>query len=246
MNNIKISVCLATYNGERFIKKQLESILTQLGKEDEIIISDDGSTDKTIDIISSLNDSRIKILNHKKDKSISQKYLPSFYYASYNFENAIKYATGDVVYLSDQDDIWDKNRISHTLPYMGKYDFLMCNYSVIDSNDNILIKKYLGPNPIGKTLLYNIWKIPFRGCCMTIKMDVLKKTLPFPTNCINHDLWIGLYLTHKKYKCKFVDEPLHMYRDHTTNVSSVVGKSPNSLTFKIGYRLRFLWQIFTH
>lgn len=246
MSKTKISVCLATYNGSRFIKKQLESILGQLSDDDEVIISDDGSTDATIDVINSLNDKRIKIFKHIKDKSISEKYLPSFYYASYNFECAIKHSTGDVIYLSDQDDIWAKDRILHTLPYMKEFDLLMCNYSVIDANDNVVIPKYLGPHPIGKSLMYNLWKIPFRGCCMTLTREALLKTLPFPQNCINHDLWIGLYLVHKGYKCKFVDEPLHLYRDHNANVSSVVGKSPNSFWFKISYRLRFLYQIFSH
>ena len=60
-----ISVCIATFNGEKYIKKQLLSILCQLSKEDEVIISDDGSTDNTIQIIEQLNDSRIKILQHK-------------------------------------------------------------------------------------------------------------------------------------------------------------------------------------
>ncbi len=243
---MKISVCIATYNGSRFIKKQLESILRQLSEDDEVIISDDGSTDDALDVINSLNDKRIKVFKHIKDKSISKKYLSSFYYASYNFENAIKHATGDIIYLSDQDDIWAANRIAHTLPYMKEFDILMCNYSVIDANDNIVISKYLGPRPISKFLIYNLWKIPFRGCCMTLTREALQKALPFPKNCINHDLWIGLYLVHKGYKCKYIDEPLHLYRDHTDNVSSVVGKSPNRLWFKIHYRLRFLYQIFSH
>ena len=63
-----ISVCLATYNGAKFIREQLLSILSQLGPRDEIIISDDGSTDRTFAIISELNDSRIRIIKHNKTK----------------------------------------------------------------------------------------------------------------------------------------------------------------------------------
>ncbi len=246
MENKKISVCLATYNGEDFIKKQLVSVLSQLKNDDEVIISDDGSTDSTLDIIYSLKDDRIKVLRHKKDVKLSHKYLSSFYYVSYNFENAIKYATGDVVYLCDQDDVWVKEKISHTLPYFEEYDLLMCNYSIIDATGRVIISKYLKSNPIGCNLLYNLWKIPFKGCCMAITRKALEKALPFPSNCIGHDLWIGLYLMHKGYKCKFVDEPLHLYRNHTSNVSPVIGKSDNGFFFKIWYRLRLLYQIFIH
>ena len=60
-----ISVCMATFNGEKYIKEQIDSILIQLKEEDELIISDDGSTDKTLEIINELNDSRIKTLKNE-------------------------------------------------------------------------------------------------------------------------------------------------------------------------------------
>ncbi|MDE5758415.1 MAG: glycosyltransferase, partial [Allobaculum sp.] len=90
-----ISVCIATYNGERYIETQIRSILDQLNEDDEIIISDDSSTDRTLDIIRSLNDSRIKLFAGNK-----------FHSRTFNFENALKQATGDFIFLSDQDDIW--------------------------------------------------------------------------------------------------------------------------------------------
>ena len=94
-----ISVCMATFNGEPYILQQLISILSQLGEEDELIISDNGSSDKTLSIIESLNDPRIKIFNYK--------YLS----ISGNFENAIKNANGDLIFLSDQDDIWMDGKV---------------------------------------------------------------------------------------------------------------------------------------
>ena len=73
---MKISVCMATYNGEKYIKEQLDSILSQIGKNDEVIVSDDSSTDNTIEIVKSFNDSRIKIFENQTFKS-----------PVYNFEN---------------------------------------------------------------------------------------------------------------------------------------------------------------
>ena len=92
-----ISVCIATYNGEKYIKEELESILPQLADDDEVIISDDGSKDQTMSIIEGLNDNRIKIFTHQK--------LPAkfrFDYTTHNFENALMHSKGDVIFFADQ------------------------------------------------------------------------------------------------------------------------------------------------
>lgn len=95
-----ISVCIATYNGGKYIKEQLDSILFQLGKDDEVIISDDSSTDDTLSILESYHDERIVILTNQK-----------FHSPVYNFENALKSAKGDFIFLSDQDDIWEPTKV---------------------------------------------------------------------------------------------------------------------------------------
>ena len=69
-----ISVCMATYNGERFIKEQIDSILPQLSQDDELIISDDGSTDRTLEIIASYKDERIKVFHHLNPTNTSDEY----------------------------------------------------------------------------------------------------------------------------------------------------------------------------
>src|SRR5690606_26359089 len=99
MREQKISVCMATYNGENHIEEQLESILKQLKDNDEVIISDDGYSDKTIELIKGFNDPRIKL------------FLNSFRNIILNFEFALSKATGDFIFLSDQDDIWYDNKV---------------------------------------------------------------------------------------------------------------------------------------
>ena len=88
-----ISVCMATYNGEKYLREQVGSILTQLGENDELVVSDDGSTDSTIDILKSYNDPRIKIFINTGRHGVNS-----------NFENALRHADGDYIFLSDQDD----------------------------------------------------------------------------------------------------------------------------------------------
>ena len=85
----KVSVAMATYNGEKYIKEQIETILNNLDDKDELVISDDGSSDMTIEIINKINDKRIKLLEGPR-KGLKK-----------NFENAIKNTTGDVIFLSE-------------------------------------------------------------------------------------------------------------------------------------------------
>lgn len=238
-----ISVCLATYNGEKFILQQLESILVQLGEDDEIIISDDKSIDSTLAIINGISDSRIKVfVNDNKDMSLAKYTAASFRFAAENFQNAIKQAKGDFIFLSDQDDIWMPDRIKKTLSLLEQNDLIMCNYKVINRDGAIINHKYFSKNPISYSLLFNVVKTPFLGCCMAFRRSVLDYVFPFPKACIGHDLWIGCMVLHLG-SFEFVEEPLHLYRKHDANVSPATGNSKNSFFFKIQYRIVFIWQI---
>jgi glycosyltransferase involved in cell wall biosynthesis len=240
-----ISVCIATYNGEKYVKEQVSSILKQLSENDEIIISDDNSTDRTLEILASFQDARIKVFHHEKDLSLKKYHASSFLFASYNFENAIKHANGDVIYLADQDDIWADNRIEETLYLLDSYDYIMCNFSLINKDGIICREHVLKHDPVKNNVLWNTWKVPFRGCCMAFRKDVLLEALPLPQKCIiGHDNAIGITLLHKGYKYKFVDKPLQLYRTHDANVSPVLEKSTNKFWFKVNYRLRFLRQLY--
>ena len=91
---------MATYNGSRYIKEQIDSILSQLSALDELIISDDHSTDSTYKIIKSYNDNRIKFYLNELEKGVT-----------HNFENALLHSKGDTIFLADQDDVWNKEKI---------------------------------------------------------------------------------------------------------------------------------------
>lgn len=241
-----ISVCMATYNGAMYIKKQIDSILSQISYEDELIISDDGSTDDTISIIKSINDKRIKLFLHEKDENLKKiKHSKNFYYVTSNFENALKNANGDFIFLSDQDDIWNENRVQEVLIALQKYDIVMTNYSIIDEYDNIIKSKFYESSPISHNLISNIIRSHFLGCCMAFNKNVLDFCLPFPKKLIAHDFWIGCLGT-LKFNFYFLDFPLHYYRRTSTNVSTSTGKSNNSFFYKIFYRIQFYYLIKKH
>lgn len=238
-----ISVCMATYNGERFIKEQIDSILPQLSENDELIISDDGSTDKTLEIIASYKDVRIKVFHHEKNPEYARiKHCKNFYYATSNFENALKQAKGDYIFLSDQDDIWKSDKKEKMLKALvdKKADCVMCNFSVIDENRNITTEKFYDTSPISKNLFVNILKSKFLGCCMAFSRKLLQKALPFPNKLIAHDYWIGCL----SEKFVFLNEPLHLYRRYESNVSTSSEKSKNSLLTKLVFRFEFAKQLF--
>lgn len=235
-----ISVCIATYNGEKFIKEQLDSILCQLSNDDEVVISDDGSTDKTLEIIESYKDKRIKIFHHKKDEKLSKiKQGRNFYYATQNFSNALEKVSGDYVFLSDQDDIWLQNKVSRSLELLKKNDVIVHNYQVVDVNGNLTKEQQFSKNPLHKSVFANIMDSHFRGCCMAFKSDILKKCLPIPVNVIGHDYWIGAIAS--KYCSIFYEiNPLIQSRWYPESVSS---KKKTSFIYKIQFRLTLLMEL---
>ena len=237
-----ISVCLATHNAERYIVAQLKSILSQLSNDDEVIVSDDGSIDNTIDVIKSIQDGRIHIYEYIHTENYSNEKLPSYYYATANFYNALLKAKGDVIFLSDQDDIWADNKVEVSLHFLEHYDIVCSNFSIINSDGKVVNPIYWKKPLFENLSCYKIWKyLPFRGCCLAFKREVLLNAFPFPKRLFLHDCWIGLNAIIGNYRYKFIDEPLLMYRRHNNNVSLL--ESPNSFYFKIEYRLRLLYQI---
>ncbi|WP_281336377.1 glycosyltransferase family 2 protein [Flavobacterium eburneipallidum] len=226
-----ISVCMATYNGEKYIKDQLLSILKQIGSNDEIIISDDLSKDKTIEIIEDLNDSRIKIFfNDKKG------------YTN-NFQNAIKQASGDYIFLSDQDDIWVDNKLKIMSNLLMKYDFVVSDAKMVNANLESLGTTYFELRGGGENgFMNNLKKLKYIGCCMAFRKIILKKVLPFPSNSklCPHDFWIAM-ISEFYFKTYVVNNPLLLYRRHGENVSTHI--SSTSLFFKIQFRVYSFFKV---
>jgi glycosyltransferase involved in cell wall biosynthesis len=234
---------MATYNGEKYIKKQIDSILCQLESNDELIISDDGSTDTTVEIIKSYQDNRIKLLFHRRDNCFLTKPAVAFIFAAKNFENSLRYARGDYIFLSDQDDVWEKNKINVMGSLLLYSDLVMCNFSLIDDSDKVLKEAFLNKNPVSKSYFKNLLTTPFLGCTMAFSKKMLNCCLPIPNSAIGHDFWIGCLICAIGGKYTYFENPLHRYRKHGHNVSPGTSGSKNTLLFKITYRIAFTFQI---
>jgi len=204
---VKVSVAMAAYNGEEFIEEQVDSILSQLSENDELVISDDGSTDKTIEILESYQDKRIKIFDGPK-KGVKQ-----------NFANAIEHCSGDYVFLADQDDVWIPEKVAIVLEVFRKEkcNCVVHDAEVFDSKSGKIIEpSFFAWRKSGKGILKNIWKNTYIGCCMAFSADVKKYILPIPDDINMHDQWIGI-LCEKHGKSVFIPEILVKYRRHDRN-----------------------------
>ena len=220
-----ISICMATYNGERYIKQQLSSILPQIGADDEIVISDDGSTDKTIDIIQSLNDHRIRIINGPGKGSP----VP-------NFEQVLSAAKGEIIFTVDQDDVWHHDKVCETLQHLQVADCIISDCRVVDAKGVVISESFYQVNQTKRGKWYNLLiHNGYLGCCMAFKRNILEKALPFPPHTPQHDIWLGNVAAFH-FRTLFIDDKLIDYRRHTGNASPTAGKSTSSFIDKFNYR----------
>jgi len=226
-----ISVCIPSYNGEKYINHQLTSILDQLSPIDEVVISDDSSTDDTIKIIESMNDKRIVLLKNNKFRS-----------PCYNMENAINYSKGDIIFLADQDDIWEEQKLEIMTKFLKNADLVLSDCFIVDSENNIISDSFYQLMNSKSGFIKNLYKNSFIGCCIGFKRHVLEWALPFPNRLPMHDIWIGL-IVEMLGKTLFIDDKLLRYRRHGGNASFTGGRSQYSFYYKVSYRLDLLTKL---
>ncbi len=208
-----VSVVMATYNGERFIGAQLESILTQTYAHLEIIIVDDGSTDRSYTLLEEYaqKDQRIKLFRNEKNLGYVK-----------NFEKGLSLATGDYIAPSDQDDVWLPEKIEVLINGIGNATIAYCDSSLINENGILIgkklsdIKRLVDFNDCLNFLVGN--SAP--GHAMLIKKELVRNSIPLAP-MIPHDHWLGFVAT--LYQgIKFIDQPLVYYRQHNSSVFGAV------------------------
>lgn len=205
----KVSVAMATYNGEKYIYEQIKTILDNLLEMDELVISDDGSRDKTIEIIKSFKDDRIKLIEGPK-KGLKQ-----------NFNNAIEHTIGEYIFLTDQDDIWMPNKVNTVLDAFKNSNYILVQHDaiVIDENEDIMFESFAEHRKVKTGIIKNLIKNSYHGCCIAFKKELKEKILPIPDNVYLHDQWIGM-IAEVEGKTFFINDKLMKYRRHLNNSST--------------------------
>jgi cellulose synthase/poly-beta-1,6-N-acetylglucosamine synthase-like glycosyltransferase len=211
MGLVKISVCMATYNGERFVRQQLESILSQLSSSDEVIVVDDGSTDSTLSIIEALRDPRITV--HRNERNLG---------VIATFDRAITLANGDIIFLSDQDDVWEPQKVNAVTQYFESHPqttLVLSDASVIDDAGRIIQPSFfMARGGFSASLTSNLWKNKFLGCVMAFRAAMRSRVLPIPSETPMQDMWIGI-VNRMHGEVAFLPQPLIRYRRHSHNLS---------------------------
>ena len=213
----KVDILLATYNGARFLKEQLDSILNQTYSDFRLIISDDKSTDKTKAIIEEYakKDSRIEYYIQENNLGVIR-----------NFEFLMKKVENKYFMFSDQDDIWKENKIEKSLEVMEKEDadLVYSDLEVVDRDLNTIYKSYWKLKGLdNKVKKYNDFAALYlnnfiTGCTMLCKKNFIDLILPLPTKSkyVLHDYWVALIVS-QHGKMAYIKEPLIKYRQHKDN-----------------------------
>ncbi|MEQ9261838.1 MAG: glycosyltransferase family 2 protein [Owenweeksia sp.] len=213
---------MATYNGAQYLPAQLSSILSQLKEEDELIISDDGSTDGTLSILRAIDQENVTVYeNHFKDPVR-------------NFQFALKRTAKPIICFSDQDDIWLAGKRSVMVKHLAGETarLLVMNGEIIDENGKLsggtTFEKWRTHQGFWNNLLRNT----FMGSSMAFTADLKKWIVPFPANIAMHDWWIGL-MAEKAGHVQWTDETTIQYRIHGNNTSLKGSSAAQKLKWRI-------------
>jgi glycosyltransferase involved in cell wall biosynthesis len=232
---MKISVCMAVYNGEKYIDLQMRSILHQLKDNDEVIVVNDKSKDRSLEIIHSFNDPRIHVITNSSNQGVVK-----------TFEIAISMASGEIIFLSDQDDIWmpDKvDRIKKVFEGSSEVTLIASNFSMIDSDGNTINESALDIKDLSSIgFIQTIIKNNHPGCTIAVKRDALLKYMPFPSDIAMHDIWI-LLMNSIYGENLYMEKPLISYRRHDYSVTNNL--SYNSLEM-ITWRMKMIKNVIAY
>jgi glycosyltransferase involved in cell wall biosynthesis len=237
-NRIPVSVCMATFNGERYVRRQIETILSELSSADELIVVDDCSTDRSIEIIRSIQDPRIFI----HCNAYNQRQVRSF-------ATAIAFARNDVLFLTDQDDVWIPGRVDWMCEALetARAALVASNFEWMDETETPVD---LPLTPVkhqdSRRFVKNIFEIfvgrpKYLGCTMAFRREFVSLILPIPSYSEAHDLWLAL-------AANLVGSNVHLEattlrkRHHEGNFTDKV--SGRSLYLKLRTRLLFVRSLF--
>lgn len=206
-------IVLATYNGAKYIREQIESIQRQTVQEWTLIVRDDGSTDQTLDIIRSMmaSDKRIRLLPSKVNKGVKQ-----------NFSLLLEATRATWVFLADQDDIWHPQKIEIMLKFAkdNKNPVLIHHdLEVVDEKGTRIHRSFwkrAGLNPKATSFNRLLMQNNVTGAAMLINRPLIKKALPIPEDAMMHDSWLALAASMFGTVIP-VNERLVKYRQHASN-----------------------------
>jgi len=223
----KITIVLATYNGELYLKEQLDSILNQSFKDYSLLIGDDGSTDNTLNILKEYQKrySHITVLKNRERLGVV-----------YNFEKLINQVSTDYIALCDQDDIWDIDKLEKSIEYLENNNqekplMFHCDLRGISGDNKKLYNSFFEMRGyaffVDRAVDVMLGRCGVMGNTIVFNQALKKKILPFPKDLMVHDYWIALVNEFFGRRVTY-NKPLLSYRLHANNTSKSFRKSIKS------------------
>lgn len=211
---MRVSACMAVHNGDPYLRGQAESILSQLRPDDEIVAVDDCSRDRSLAVLNEIGDPRLRVYRNEKNLGVVR-----------TFEKALSLSTGDIIFLSDQDDLWLAGKLSAALDVFAsrpEVTMVATDAVVIDENGATVAPSFFAQRGrFAPGTLHNFVKNKYLGCTLSFRREMLPLFLPIPQDVPMHDIWFGL-LNAIYGKTHFIDKPLIAYRRHGGNASPSV------------------------
>lgn len=212
-NRYSVSIAMAVCNGEKYLREQVDSIICQLDPIDELVISVDKSTDNTMEILDEYSNKYPNI------KIFLNPYKPG---VVKNFQNALEHTTGEIIFYSDQDDVWMPNKIQKVLSCFNdeRVSVVIHDTCLVDAEMSILQPSTFKLRGGARTsVLGNFIRLSYIGCAMAFRSKYKSVILPIPTIYRSHDWWTGLICTIGGGKMVSIEESLIKHRMHMNNVT---------------------------
>lgn len=211
-----IGVSMATFNGEAWVGEQLRSILEQLGPEDEVVVVDDDSADATVEAVQAFGDPRVRVIRNLVNRGHVR-----------TFERALENAQGDIVFLSDQDDVWVPGRVDTMVSSLSGSLTVATRFVLLTQPGAPVTSswKQRGPLFAARSIAgITLGGRPCFGCAMALRRSMLTIVLPFPANTEAHDLWIAL-AANAAGGMAHSDDVSVWQRLHTANLPPIAAES---------------------
>jgi glycosyltransferase involved in cell wall biosynthesis len=226
---MKISVVMAVYNGRRFIAQQIDSILSQLEPGDELIAVDDASSDGSSALLIGLNSPYLRVYSNAVNRGVKAA-----------FERGLALAGGEVIFLSDQDDVWLPGKRAAFVTLFDRDEELvvaMSDAQVIDDRGCVTADSVMAlRRGFSGGVLATLWRNRYMGCAMAVRRSFLADALPIPDSVPMHDMWLGA-LGRLRGKVVYVDRPYIQYRRHASNETPLYSRR------SWGELIRWRWRL---
>ena len=223
------SVVMATYQGTRYVQEQVQSILDQLAPCDEIVVCDDASSDDTVQKIRDIDSNQIRLYVNEKRLGYVR-----------NFQKAVHLSKGDLVFFSDQDDVWLPDKVSMITERLAASGCVVSDARVVDEALAVTASSFFKMRDCTKPTFLNVLAKPrFIGATMACTRSYLLTLLPFPP-AIPHDFWITLNALWDD-QLAIIDQQLILYRRHSATASVSAKQKTRLVTTILTERLALIY-----